>query len=192
MRDAAQRLLAVLAVILAVDDDALVVLSADVGNGARERLYGVDDLAAASDDALCGDRRQFDDDLLVLALELCRDVRADEGKEPLQKGERPFSVRLLGFYGEPDLRGFGADETALPFIQNFHVDVALLDAQGFQPRLDGVLHRLSCKDVFHALIPSCLYSCGTCPDLSLRAVLCRSSTAAYSRGSRAPSALPSS
>ena len=143
---ALQGLLALLTVVAAIDDDAHVVLSARVGDGACQNLHGVDDFAPAPDEALRGPV-EVDDDLLVLLGEGNDDVLLEALEQPLEEHDGALPVGELLLRREFDFGGNVAEQLLLPGVEDLHFDVLARKAQLFEAGLDGFVRRLPLIDI---------------------------------------------
>ena len=143
---ALERLLALLAIVAAVHDDAHIVLAAGVGNGACKHLHGIDDFAASPDDAL-GRPVQIDDDLFALFGKGDGDIRLQMLKEAVQKLHGAFAVRQLPDGRQLHLCRHKAEQLLLSGIEDLYFHVLSRKAHCRKACLYGFLCRFPLKDL---------------------------------------------
>ena len=89
-----QRFFSVFAVVFAIYHHALIIFSADVRHGARQRLRRVQHHAFFTDQRIVVRRRYVDDDFFVLGNQLRRRRYVHNLKQPVQKFHGSLAVRL--------------------------------------------------------------------------------------------------
>ena len=147
LRHAAEGLLALLAVILAVHDHALIVLAPGVRHRARQALQSVQNEPSLADDGVGICRFEVDLDLLVLAHETGDGVDGEAFQKPFQKRHGAFSVGsfLLREHADARLDRPDAEESDLALFQHFRLQFFGGDARRGDGGGKRFFHGLACK-----------------------------------------------
>ena len=141
--EAAQRLLALVAITLAVDDDALVFLPADVGDRPREDLEGIQHFAAVADQRIGVGGDHVDAGVLGVFIQFGgrRDVQDIE--HAFQKGDGALAVRLFAGNAHARLDPLGKQASLFALFQHDDVRFLTLEAHRLQAGRDRLVDRLA-------------------------------------------------
>ena len=141
LREAFERLFALVAVAFAVDDEAFILFPADVGDGAGDHLQRVEHLAAVprKDVGVGGDH--VDAGVLLVFFQLGGRRNAQKPEHPFEEVDGSLAVGAFSSHAHARLHALCEQSSLFPLFEYGNFCLLAREAHRFQALFDRLFHR---------------------------------------------------